>query len=367
MKLFGAGGLFVVGAAATYAGFVLRGSERTWVLAVPALGAFLLSAGRAPLPLFAALFAGVTASVGVASVFRRSSYASFAVLAASDLLLAAALTIFQLHTTLWDLPGIAGWGDARYLVAGAAILRLAAPFFERGEESISLTCAGWWQGLLLAWWAGPPAVFVLCAGAAFVLALYLLRGSESGFGFGFGFGFAGAIGVASAGLGMPPLVVFAAGAAGAAYVFGERVVSVWTMAAIPLSVFAQFTLERLPAASALAAAAIPAVIGVGVLALPRPGSFGGRGTAALVVASALVLGVQRGFAIWIVYALIIVGTLTIAATRTGEVPSEAIPAVILSSPQHRQWFAFLTAWAAAGLAVLLMVRMAALGFSTGFL
>jgi hypothetical protein len=363
VKLFGAGGLFVVGAAATYAGFVLRGSERTWVLAVPALGAFFLSVGRAPLPLFAVLFAGVTASVGVASVFRRSSYASFAVLAASDLLLAGALTIFQLQTTRWDLPGIAGWGDARYLVAGAAILRLVAPFFERGDESLSLTGAGWWQGLLLAWWAGPPAAFGLCAGAALLLSFYLLRRSGSGF----GFGFAGAIAAAAAGLGLPASVVFAGGAAGAAYVFGERFVSVWTMAAIPLSVLAQFTLDRLPAASALAAAAIPALIGLAVLVLPRPGSFGGRGTAALAIAAALVLGMQRGFAIWILYALIVVGGLTVVSTRASEVAAEAVPPVIVSSPQQRQRLAFLTAWAAAGVTVLLMIRMAALGFSTGFL
>ena len=363
MRLFGTAGLFVIGAAATYAGFVLRGSDRTWIVAVPALGAFLLSVGRAPLPLFVALFAGVTASVGVASVFRRSSYATFAVLAASDLLLAAALSVFQLETTRWDLPGIAAWGDARYLVTAAAILRLLGPFFQRGDESLCLAAAGWWQGLLLAWWAGPPAAFGLCAGGAVLLSLYLLRRSESGF----GFGFAGAVAVAAAGLGIPAPVVFAAGAAGAAYVFGERVVSIWTMATIPLSVLAQFTLDRLASPSAFTSAAIPAAIGLAVIALPRPGSFGGRGTAALVIASTLVLGVQSGFAIWIVYALIVAGGLTIVSTRAGEVPPEAVPPVIVSSPQPRQRMAFLTAWASAGLTVLLMVRMAALGFSTGFL
>jgi hypothetical protein len=363
MKLFGPAGLFVLGAIVTYLGFVWRGAGRYWPFAAPALFTFALSLGRSPLPIFAGLFAGVTVAFAVAAVLGKTSYATFAVLASSDLLIAAALTMYQLQTTKWDLPPVGGWGSAAHLAAAAGLLRLTAPLLGEGEERISVTSVGWWQGILVAWWVGASPLFVLCAGGSMLLGLSLLRRSSDASGLGFG----GAAAAIAAALGLPASVLFAAGAAGSAFVFGERVVAVWTLAALPLSVFAQINAGQLGHLESVAAAAVPVAIAAAVWGLPRAGSFGGRVTAAIAGVTAGAMAIQRGLFIWLVYATLAGGAFSLVSTRSEDVAADAIPPVVVSTPISRERLAPVVAWAAAEVAVLLMVRMFALGFSTGFL
>jgi hypothetical protein len=369
MRLGWVQALFVAGALVTYLGFAWRGAEKLWPMFVPAVAAFILSIGRGPLPLFLLLFAAATVAVGFAVFRGMASTRSLVLMAASDLVLAFALTLFQRETTQWSLPAPGGWESGSFLIAGAAALRLASPITEDGDEGLSLLSLGSWQGIFLAVWAGRSARLPLLVASALLLIVVMRRRNRSSAG-SLGMIICGAAASIGAGLGLHPLAAFSAGAAGAAFALGERAVAMIVLAGLPLSAFWQQTPDGVGAWAAGLSLLIPIAIAVAVATLTRPGTFGGRVTAALAASTALWLGLTIQTArLWIVYGLAATFAVTMFVTRPVDVATEAIAATRLEPPAEGRFRAAATvvAYGAAVITVVLVIRMIAIGFGTGFL
>jgi hypothetical protein len=223
--------LFVAASAITFGGLALDGARRYLPFWLPAVVAFALSVGREPSIMFLALFLIPTVCMGVAAISRKISPLTFLILAASDVVLAVAVSIYQSKSALWSLPPVGGWGFGGGFAAGAAILKMGAPAAAADRGQGPLVSLGWWQGALLAYWAGAPAGIVLVAGG---VALWLISGLFPRTTMA-SLALAGGTLAIAAGLGVGLAGLLVVGLAGAALAMGERVISTWTIGLLPLS------------------------------------------------------------------------------------------------------------------------------------
>lgn len=223
--------LFVLASAITFGVLALDRARRDLPFWLPAVAAFGLAVGREPSIMFLVLFIIPTICLGVAAISRRIHPLPFLILAASDVVLAVAVSIYQSKSALWSLPPVAGWGFGGGFAAGAAILKLVAPVAASDRREGPLVSVGWWQGAMLAYWAGVPAGIVLVVGgvALWGVAAAFPRPSMASL------GLAGGTLALAAGLGVGLAGLLVVGFAGTALAMGERVVSTWTVAILPLS------------------------------------------------------------------------------------------------------------------------------------
>jgi len=343
--------LFLAGACLTVLARVrtaARGSAPL-LAAMVAVGGFGLAIGRQPLVAFLGLFMIPTASVGYGAFRGRGGLLPFVAYAASDVGLAAALLHRHGVTALWSTPHPAHLGAGAALVAVAAALRLAGLGGEGTCEpatgsvpqggratlehrtspgwGAAVAGVGWWQGLFLAWWVGPPAGAALATAALGLCACGVLAGR--GRRPGAGLVFAGALAALLAALGAGAATLAVVGLAGTAFAMGERAVSTATLVIAPLSAPAASGLLsqiRPWAPEALAVFALAWAAALHHLVLVPP-SRGGRMPAALAAAGTLALLVGRGpvTTVWAVYGL---GLAAVAAAAVkGPAPAETAGAL----------------------------------------
>lgn len=230
--------LFVVAAAISFGAFVGTDLQKQIPFWAPAVALFALSIGREPSVWFLVLFILPTMILGVAALFRRVSPTPFLIFALSDIVLGIAFSIYQSRTALWTLPEVGQWGPAGAVVAAAAIFRLGGATVVSDHKEGGLVVLGWWQGAMLAYWAGGPAVAVLVGGAIVLwgASAYYSASSLTGLTIA-----GGAVAIA-AGLDAGLLGILSIGLAGTALALGERLVSVWAVGILPLSLVATLSI-----------------------------------------------------------------------------------------------------------------------------
>jgi hypothetical protein len=196
--------------------------------------AFGLAIGRQPVVVFLGLFMIPTVALAPGVLRGRSAPAPFISFAASDLSLVLGLVHRHAATGIWTTPAPGHVGAGALLVALAAGLRLGG--VAAGPDLASLpapTQAGWFQGLFLAWWAGPStaAALALVAVALWAGGVAMARGGrqESGL------LFAGGLAALLAGLGAGAATLTAVGLAGTSFAMGDRAISMATLGLAPLS------------------------------------------------------------------------------------------------------------------------------------
>lgn len=362
MKLIGPAGWLLVGAAIGYTGFVWKGAESRWPFF--AGGNALLAAGIASgkLPIFLLLVIATTAAFLFEATRGRAKPWVAGGLALSDLSLAGAIVIYQLQSTQWDLPSPGQWGDATPLIAAAAALRFAGSVSDDALDTTGAAVIGWWQGALLAWWVGSSAILVGLGLALPIICLFARRKQSV-------FVIAGSLACVIAGTSGDPLLLLAAGTAATAFVLGERVVSVWALAALPLSLLAVVRLDEIRDWGAAASAA--GIVGMAIVAsaLSTPGAWGGRVVAAVAITAALI---STGVAVqWWLYGLAASAGLAILTTRPEDVSLARIPAerlvALTELPRGRWEVLVFAAWVMLGVNSLATLGLLVLGGRTGFL
>jgi hypothetical protein len=306
-------------------------------LGLAALGvtAFGLAIGRQPVVVFLGLFMVPTVALAP-GVFRgRRAPAPFISLAASDLSLVLGLVHRHAATGIWTTPAAGHVGAGALLVALAAGLRLGG--VAAGPDLAPLpapTQAGWFQGLFLAWWAGPStaAALALVSVALWAGGVAVARGGRQGS----GLLFAGGLAALLAGLGAGAATLTAVGLAGTSFTMGDRAVSMATLGLAPLSAPAA-AVGILPAMAPW----IPAALGFFVVAvavalhlllgLPPAPSRSRLFPAGAAAAVTVVLLAARGAetVVWAVYGLGLAGVVAALAVRPanmhygGETPADA--------------------------------------------
>ncbi|MGQ0678966.1 MAG: hypothetical protein ACT4OM_04800 [Actinomycetota bacterium] len=382
--------LFAVAATISFGAFVGFEFQRQLPFWVPAAALFALSIGREPSVVFLVLFILPTMILGVAALMKRISSTPFLVFAASDIVLGIAFSLYQSKTALWTLPQVGEWGIAGGgVAAAAAVLRLGGATAMADHREGGLASLGWWQGAMLAYWAGAPAAPVL-VGGAILLWLAGAYYSESSL---TGLTLAGGVVALAAGLGSGLLGVIAVGLAGTALALGERLVSPWMVGMLPLSLAASLKLpggqlialpalffpaawaalsarigsikpaaerlELLGTAAALVIVAYLAAVAEMVVGADVPMSASIPGVPAAAVGAMWLLlgaGAAAGVAAAVAtggYAAVQAGQFEIARpSQFDDLISKLVPAV--------GWFVF-------SVAVLVVVRLLLAGFHTGFL
>jgi hypothetical protein len=305
-------------------------------LGLAALGvtAFGLAIGRQPVVVFLGLFMIPTVALAPGVLRGRRRPAPFISFAASDLCLVLGLVHRHAATGIWTTPSPGHVGAGALLVALAAGLRLGG--VAAGPDLASLparTQAGWFQGLFLAWWAGPSTATALALVAVALwaggVAMAREGRQESGL------LFAGGLAALLAGLGAGAATLTAVGLAGTSFTMGDRAVSMATLGLAPLSAPAA-AVGILPAMAPW----IPAALGVFVVAVaialhllldltavPARSRLVPVGAAAAVTA---VLLAERGAetVVWAVYGLGLAGVVAALAVRPsnmhygGETPAD---------------------------------------------
>lgn len=227
--------VFAVAAAASCAVLSIDDFRRHWPFWVPATLLFAVAVGREPSVVFLGLFLLPTIVMGVGALLRRISPIPFLLIVLSDVALAIALSLYQSKTSLWSLPPVGEWGTgAAALAAVAAVLRLGTGSDVADSREGGLLPVAWWQGVMLAYWAGTEAAVVLVVGGAALWAAgaYLARSNLAALSLA-----GGTVAVAAAlepGI-LPVLVI---GLAGTGLAMGERVAAPWAIAILPLSFIA---------------------------------------------------------------------------------------------------------------------------------
>jgi hypothetical protein len=380
--------LFVLGAAVSFAGFSVNDFRKYLPFWLPAIIAFALSVGREPSIMFLVLFLVPTICLGISAIFRRISPLPFLVIAISDVGLAIALSIYQSKSALWSLPPVGGWGFAAGFAGAAALPRLIAPATAGDRAEGGLLSLGWWQGALLVYWAGGPAGAVLVSGGVLIWALAAAFPlSRLG-----GLTLAGGTLAIAGGLGagLPGILVIAL--SGIALALGERVVSSWTLALLPLSLLTAGVTLPTGVYMALPAAIFPAAWAAMSKRLSTlktaedqmillPGLAGGGAAVYLAAVGwsfAPGAGTESGLpligeietGIWLLYGVALAAGATFALTGSpvsiAEVEREA-------GRQYSQFHVLLpglippVAWLVVGVSVMLTVRLVLAGLRTGFL
>lgn len=241
--------LFPAAAAITFAALSWSNLRRYLPFWAPAVVLWALSIGREPSVVFLGLFLLPTIVMGVAVATHRLAPAPFLLMALSDIALAIAFSIFQSKSALWTLPEVGGWGSGAGLAAAAAILRLGAAADVDDPKEGGLVSVPWWQGAMLAYWVGGPGAAVLVVGGILLWGAAAYT-SHSNLG---ALSLAGGVLAVAAGLGIDLAGVVVLGLAGTGLVMGERVVSTWLVAILPLSLL---TLLTLPNGQLMALAAL---------------------------------------------------------------------------------------------------------------
>lgn len=332
------------------------------------LAAFAAAIGREPLLAPLALFAVATTAAVATAARGRGDPRSAALLALSDLALAAALTLHHESTTLWSLPVAGGWAwPAGLLAAGAAGLRLGAS----GRDAGGWGALGWWQGALVAWWVGGAGWPVLVAGAAWLLVLGAVRARRGRP--DVGPAVAGSLVALVAAAGAGPLPLAALGLAGAAFAAGERVVAGSALGLLPVSA-AALAVQRgpgeVPLGALLAVAAGLPVAWAALLhhlppAAPAPGWRTAVVAAAAAGGSLATLAQVPGQAPWIAYGAL--AALLGADLLSVRAPVREVAAAPPTPPEEPSRPASVVAVAALALAGGLQVRLLVLGLGTSFL
>jgi hypothetical protein len=380
--------LFVGGAAISF--FMLASPQqitRDLPFWLPAIAAFGLSIGRNPSILFLILFLLPTVSLGVAALFSRISPTPFLIFAASDVVLAIGLSIYQSKSALWGLPPIGGWGDATGFAAAAGLLRMGALTDVSSRSEGALLSLGWWQGGMLLHWAGSPAVVFAVVGGLllWLVGAGLARSGLVGLTLG-----GGALAI-SAGLGVGPIGLFAIGIAATALAMGERVASVWAIGLLPVSLVGAGVSLPTGAYMALPAMLFPAAWAVmatrmGSLRAPASqvkllaGVAGGVGVAYLLaVGFALAPDVGSSSAvftpgientIWLVYGASVAAAIAGSFTNPPIGPLDVDPETPPKPSQFEHLIPQIViplAWLIVGVSVALTVRLVLAGLKTGFL
>ncbi len=357
--------LFLVGAIITFFGF-MEGGRASWPSWLVAIIGFGVAIGLDPMVAFLGIFLIPTALVGIGVLRGEGGHISFLAFAASDLVLAGALTLNHAATSLWSLPEPGQFGPGALLAALAATLRLGGIVGDapRGREAV-LT-VGWWQGMFLIWWVGPSggAGLAVAAAALWIVGIGLARaGRREG-----GFAFAGGLAALLAALGQGALGLASVGVAGAAFGLGERIVSVWTLGILPLSVAARRADLSEVGLSLVAPLLVLPIAWAAVLHhLPLAGSPGPRGWVPSAFAGIGTLAVLAGrpeLLIWGAYGVGMAAFVASTLTIPHYLPPEAEPQAV-ESPRRRLLAS--GAWALLGLAFALEMRLLLSGLSTGFL
>jgi hypothetical protein len=382
--------VYMLAAALSFAAFVGDDVKRQVPFWAPAVGIITLSIGREPSVVFLSLFILPTLIMGLACFFRRISPTPFVMFALSDIVLGIAFSIYQSKTALWTLPEVGGWGPAAGIAAAAAVLRLGAATGVADTREGGLVSLGWWQGAMLAYWAGAPGVIVLVAGGIvlWAMAAYYSQSSMVGM------TLAGGVLAIAAGLEAGLFGIMSVGLAGTALALGERTVSAWAVGILPLSLI---TTLSIPTGEFIAA---PAFLFPGAWAVmsailssikPPPERVPILGGAAAVVAISYLgalaeasigedvpvssamggLPVPAVGAMWLLYGAIIAASISTSMTAGSRGLQPA--ARYASVARHSQFDDLVTkllppvGWFTFSVAVLLTVRLFLAGFRTGFL
>jgi hypothetical protein len=303
-------------------------------LAALGLAAFGLAIGRQPVVVFLGLFMIPTIALAPGVLRGRSGPAPFIAFAASDLSLVLGLVHRHAATGMWTTPAPGHVGAGALLVALAAGLRLGGA--AAGPELASmpvLTRAGWFQGLFLAWWAGPSAATALVVAAVALWAggVALARGGrqESGL------LFAGGLAALLAGLGAGAATLTVVGLAGISFTMGERAISMATFGLAPLSAPA-VAVEILPGMAPWTPAALGVFVLLVAIALhhlvglaPVPTRSRLVPAVAAAVVTAVVLAARGAeTVVWTAYGLGLAGVVAAMAVRPahmhygGETPGD---------------------------------------------
>lgn len=252
------------------------------------------------------LMLGTTALAIGAAWLKRAHPFQALMFAAADGLAVWGLWLSHLESTTWDLPGPGGWGAGSAMLALAAVARLGAGLVPMGRSHPALGMLGWWLGVVMACWAGPPAlpVFAVAAGLMLVSALMGSHGSSA-------LGFAGAVAAVAAGLGASEQAVAGIAGAGAAMALGAPVLGLFGWAAIPLSAASDLDVPS-GLAAGLALPAVPLVMAIAVES--AVGSRSRRLAGGVTGWLAIAVGVTRSpvLAVW----LGAVGVLALALSRS---------------------------------------------------
>lgn len=382
--------LFAVAASISFGAFAGTDVVKQLPFWGPAVAIFALSIGREPSVVFLGLFIGPTMILGLAALFKRMSPSPFLIYALSDIVLGIAFSIYQSKTALWTLPEVGQWGPAGGVVAVAAILRLGGASAVSDHREGGLVALGWWQGAMLAYWAGAPAAAVLIGGAIVLwgVASYFAPSSLTGL------TIAGGVVAIAAGLGAGLLGVISVGLAGTALALGERMISAWAVGLLPLSLITTLTI---PGGQLMA---IPALFFPGAwaamsgrLSAIKPSADRleviGSAAAVVVVAYLAALGeavvvkdaptsaamgglpVAAVGALWLLYGAGIAGA--VAAGVTGGRQAQVVSQMFEPGGQHSQFDVLISkivpavGWFSYAVAVAVTVRLVIAGFGTGFL
>lgn len=365
--------IFVLGAAVTQIGFARAGENRRWREWLPALCGFALGIGGYPFALVLLFFAITTLSLGVKRVGGDRGPA-FLASAASDLLLAAALSARLASGAAWEFPQPGEWSSGSALAAGAAALRLAgAAASPPGRHSIL-----WWQGSYLASSvaAGAVPVFVVLAVTAFAWTWRRPESHSSS-----ALLVAAGVAVILTAVGAPDLAVVSVGLAAYAFELGSRVVAPWALALLPLSPASWISFAARPpiesrAEVAAAAVFLPLLWAGAITAVvvrPRRAGFGGAPAAGAVACAAFLaggpyvgklypLGIEMLF--WLVYA----AAAALWVTRLLQAqPAPPVPAPRPEIQRGPGSWVSAAGWVTLAAALALAGRMLAIGMSTRFL
>lgn len=380
--------VFALAAAASCA--VLSGDDlkRYWPFWVPATALFALSIDREPSVVFLGLFLLPTIVIGVGALMKRISPMPFLLVTLSDVVLAIALSLYQSKSSLWSLPPVGGWDTgAGSLAAVAAVLRLGVASDVVDSREGGLLPVAWWQGVMLAYWAGTDAAVTLVVGGAALWAAgaYLAQSNLAALSLA-----GGTVAVAAA---LEPgiLPVLVTGLAGIGLALGERVAAPWAIAILPLS-FISGAIE-LPTGPYLALPALlfpPAwaamtarisqirpprdaklVVGPasGLLVLAYLVALGASFVDVDLGSSALQVPAEALNAVWIFYGL------GVAASVAYWIVGDDVPGSLPPEPaDHFSQFHHLVnrlipavAWTIFGVAMIVAVRFLLAGLRTGFL
>lgn len=258
----------------------------------------------------------ITTAATIAAAWLKKAHPFQALMfAAADGLAVWALWLSHLESTTWELPGPGDWGRGSTLLALAAVARVGAGLVPMGRQHLALGMLGWWVGVLLAWWAGLPALAVLAVAGAILLGSALMGSHASSV-----LGFAGALAAAAAGLGASDAVVAGIAGAGAAMALGAPVLGLFGWAAVPLSAAADLEVPG-GLAAGLALPAVPLLMAIaaeGAIA-SRSRRVGGGVTGWLAIAVGLFGGAVD--AVW----LVVVGVSALALSRALYVDSPIVP------------------------------------------
>lgn len=349
--------LFAVGALFSYLAFSWNRRHGSHIFLLVSTAAFALSLGRDPFVLFLALFIAPTLYRAVASVTKTDAGGPFALFALSDLLLVVAMTVRYGEGFDWSFPS--SWA------AGAGLVVIAGAFRLLGAARSSDAIGGFfmWQGLfLIAWASGSAAPAAALAGLGLFAAAVWGRGLDPLAALGSG------VALALTAAGMPPAALAVVGLAILAAMLGERAISMWVILMAPASVSSGASIPD-PGPIALLGAAAGFVLWAWAarrVALSEP-SGGGRAAAFLAAIGTALILLDRApeLVVWFGYALVIASAAAFFLLKPSRVALDRMNEFI-SRPPEQGGFA-VAGWAAAGLALLLLIRLAGIGASTGFL